>query len=183
MVEMSELVIYFVAYLIGGVTLKLGDDLLDELDNPDAAWVPLAISGFCFGYLMSISEWDLVLFTAILIGVILGGKVNKPQFLVGFFVIAVVLIVLGLPIVTDVLEWFTLLFMLFIAASLDEYGNDWIDRGLSPRAAIFFQYRFALKVTALFLVVPWPEFLLTALGLWVFDSGYELTGWAIRMNQ
>ncbi len=178
---MLEWMIYFLAYLSAGFTLKLGDDLLDELDRPHLAWYPLALSGFLFGFLMTVSEWDLVLLISILIAVIASGKVNKPQFIVGFILIFVTIAILGgIPISADWLSWLTLLIILFLAAVLDEKGNDWADQERSPNAYRIFKYRFTLKLVALFLVIPWPMFLASAIGLWVFDIGYELSGWVVR---
>jgi hypothetical protein len=173
---MFEWVFYFLAYLCAGFTLKQGDDLLDEMERPTFAWLPLAASGILFGYLMTQTEWDLALLAAIVIGVLLSGKVNRPQFTVGFFFIALMMLVRGVPAVTDWLAWSALLFMLFMASVLDEKGNDWTDEEISPIAFKFFQYRFTLKISVLLLTIPWPQFLAAAVGLWMFDLGYELAG-------
>ncbi len=180
---MLQWLIYFSAYFNAGFTLKLGDDLLDELDQPNAAWVPLALAGLLFGYLMTVSEWDLVLLTSIVIGVLVSGKVNRPQFIVGFVLIFSTLLIIGVPAITRWLDWLTVLIILFLAAVLDEKGNDWADRERSPVAYKLFEYRFVLKLVVLGLVIPWPMFLPTAIGLWVFDLGYEFAGWIVRRNQ
>ena len=179
---MLEWVVYFLAYVFAGFTLKLGDDLLDEHNKENWAWFPFAVSGLLFGFLMSLSEWDLVLFTAMIVGVIFSGKVNKPQFLIGFGLIITVVFIQGIPDVTDWLEWLTILCILFFAAVLDEKGNDWVDANLTPRAAQFFAYRFSLKCSVLFISVIWPLFFPSAIGLWVFDSGYETAGWISRQQ-
>ncbi len=180
---MLEWVFYFLAYLCAGFTLKLGDDLLDQMEQPRFAWLPLAASGILFGYLMTQTEWDLVLLAAIVIGVLLSGKVNRPQFVVGFFFIALIMLVRGVPVITDWLDWSALLIMLFLASVLDERGVDWMHEETSPRAFKFFKYRFALKLSVLLLTIPWPQFLAAAVGLWMFDLGYELAGWIIRHQQ
>ncbi len=180
---MLEWVFYFVVYLCAGFTLKLGDDFLDEMERPTFAWLPLAVSGILFGYLMTQTEWDLALLAAIVIGVLLSGKVNRPQFAVGFFFIALIMLMRGIPTVTDWLAWSSILFMLFMASMLDEKGNDWTDEEISPMAFKFFQYRFALKLSVLLLTIPWPQFLAAAVGLWMFDLGYELAGWVTRYRQ
>ena len=177
---MLEWVMYFSAYFLAGLFLKLGDDLLDELDNPQYAWFPLSFAGLLFGILMTMSEWDLVLLTSIVIGVLVSGKVNRPQFIVGFILIFTMLLVIGFPIISSWLDWFALLFALFLAAVLDEKGNDWADKDVSPRAYKLFKYRFVLKISALCLVLPWPMFLPAAIGLWIFDLGYEFVGWVIK---
>jgi len=180
---MLQWVMYFSAYSFAGFALKLGDDLLDELDRPSAAWIPLALAGLLFGLLMTISEWDLVLLTSIVIGVLVSGKVNHPQFIVGFVLIFSTLLVLGIPAITRWLDWLTVLIILFLAAVLDEKGNDWADKERSPVAYKLFEYRFVLKLVVLGLVIPWPMFLPTAVGLWVFDLGYEFAGRIVKRNQ
>ncbi len=179
---MVEIALQLIAYLLAGLTLKLGDDLLDELDRPSLAWYPLAIAGVLFGILMAINEWNLVLLTAIVAGVLLSGKVNRRQFTVGFVLIAVVLLLFGIPVVTDPLGWLAMLFMLFMASVLDEKGNDWVERAANPKIALFFKYRFTLKITAILLVIPWVGFLIAAIGIWAFDLGYELIGWLIQRS-
>jgi hypothetical protein len=178
--EMTEWVVYFSAYFLAGLLLKAGDDLLDELDRPNLSWGPLALSGLLFGFIMTVSEWDLALMTSIIIGVLASGKVNRPQFIVGFVLIVVVVIVLGLPPISQMLDWLTLVVMMFLAAVLDERGNDWTDQQASPRAYSFFKFRFTLKISVLLLSIPWPLLLPTAVGLWFFDLGYELAAWTVR---
>ncbi|MHA1638507.1 MAG: hypothetical protein ACTSUO_02200 [Candidatus Thorarchaeota archaeon] len=171
---MVDWILYFLAYCLAGLTLKLGDDLLDKSNHPEHAWLPFLVSGLLFGFLMTVSEWDLVLFTAIIIGVLFSGKVNRKEFIIGFVAIVVVVAIIGLPEITDFLDWSTILIMLFMAAVLDEKGNDWSDKEASPTAARFFEYRFTLKVVALLLAIPWPLLLPTAIALWIFDAGYEI---------
>ena len=177
---MIQWVVYLFAYLAAGMSLKLGDDLLDELNYPSLAWFPLGASGVLFGLLMVQSEWDLVLLTAIVVGVLLSGKVNRREFIIGFAAMGIILVVIGIPEITGILDWLALLIMLFMASVLDEKGNDWTDESVSPRASKFFKYRFTLKVSALLLAIPWSGFFPVAIGLWVFDAGYEASAWLTR---
>ena len=177
---MIEWVAYFLAYFLAGLSLKAGDDLLDDLEKPNLAWIPLTVSGLLFGLLMTVSEYDLALLVSIIIGVLVSGKVNRLQYSIGFILIFLVIAILGLPFVNSWLEWAALVAMMFLAAVLDEKGNDWADHDKSPRAYKFFQFRFTMKVTVVLLVVLWPSLLPTAVGLWIFDTGYELMGWFTR---
>lgn len=179
---MIEWVAYFSAYLFAGLTLKIGDDLLDELDKPDRSWIPLALAGIFFGFIMTISEWDLALMTSIIIGVIVSGKVNRIQFVVGFVLIFVVVMLFGIPAVSSWLDWLTLVTMMFLAAVLDERGNDWADQEVSPRAYQFFEYRFTMKISVILISLIWPLLFPAAVGLWFFDIGYEIAGWMVRRN-
>ena len=129
---MIQWAVYLFAYMMAGMSLKLGDDLLDEFDYPSLAWFPLGASGILFGLLMVQSEWDLVLLSAIVIGVLLSGKVNRKEFIVGFAAIGIILLLVGIPEIIRILDWLTLLFCLFMASVLDERGNDWTDENISP---------------------------------------------------
>jgi len=173
-------VAYFSAYLLAGFTLKIGDDFLDELDKPNLSWIPLALAGVLFGFIMTISEWDLALITSIIIGVLLSGKVNRLQFVVGFILIFSVGILIGFPPISSWLDWLTLVIMMFLAAVLDERGTEWVDQKISPRAYKFFEYRFTLKVSVILISLVWPLLLTAAIGLWFFDLGYEIAGWLFK---
>ncbi len=179
---MLEWVAYFSAYLLVGLTLKIGDDLLDELDKPDLSWVPLALAGVLFGFIMTVSEWDLALMTSIVIGVIASGKVNRLQFVVGFVLIFAVVLLVGIPVISSWLDWLTLVIMMFLAAVLDERGNEWADQEVSPKAYKFFEYRFTMKVSVILISLIWPLLFPAAVGLWFFDLGYEIAGWLVRRN-
>ena len=179
---MIEWVAYFSAYLLAGLTLKIGDDLLDELDRPDLSWVPLALAGILFGLIMTVSEWDLALMMSIIIGVVVSGKVNRKQFVVGFVLIFAVVILVGIPPISSWLDWLTLVIMMFLAAVLDERGNEWTDQEISPRAYKFFEYRFTMKVSVILISLIWPLLLPAAIGLWFFDFGYETAGWIVKRN-
>ncbi|TFG34187.1 hypothetical protein EU527_04485 [Candidatus Thorarchaeota archaeon] len=180
---MIEWIGYFVAYFLAGFTLKMGDDLLDVFKRPSLAWIPLAVSGLLFGLIMTITEYDLALLVSIIIGVVVSGKVNRPQFSVGFVSIFGIIILFGLPTITAWLDWLALVVMMFLSAVLDEKGNDWANPEISPRAYQFFQYRFTMKVSVLLLSIPWPLLLPAAIGLWFFDTGYEIMEWSGRQLQ
>jgi hypothetical protein len=179
---MIEWVAYFSVYLLAGLTLKIGDDLLDELERPDLSWVPLALAGILFGLLMTVSEWDLALLTSIVIGVLVSGKVNRLQFVVGFVLIFAVVILVGLPPISNWLDWLTVVIMMFLAAVLDERGNDWADQEVSPIAYKFFDYRFTMKVSVILISLVWPLLFPAAVGLWFFDLGYEIAGRIAKRN-
>lgn len=178
---MIEWVVYFSAYLLAGLTLKIGDDLLDELDRPDLSWIPLALAGVLFGFIMTVSEWDLALMTSIIIGVLVSGKVNRLQFVVGFVLIFSVVLIVGLPPISW-LDWLTLVIMMFFAAVLDERGIDWANQEIFPKVYKFFEYRFTLKISVILISIPWPPLFPAAVGLWFFDLGYEIAGWIVRKS-
>ncbi len=171
---MIETVVLLLFYSIAGFTLKLGDDLLDELDRSRLSWIPLSASGILFGVIAVSSEWGLALITAVVLGVTLSGKVNRPQFGVGFVLIAAVLLVSDIPLPTDWLRWTALVSTLLFAAAIDEKGNDWADSARHSIPAVLFVHRFTLKTSVILISFILPEFALTAIGLWLFDLGYEV---------
>ncbi len=176
-------VVYTLTYLVAGLTLKTGDDVLDELDMPWLAWTPLVLSGLMFGLIMTVSQWDFALMTAIVIGVTLAGKVNRVEFAGGFIALVAVLVFVGPPTVTDLGGWVTLVIVLLIAAAADEAAGNWTEgRGTSPLTWLL-EHRFVLKACALSVIPIWPQFLPAGLGLWVFDAGYEMAGTLVKRAQ
>lgn len=174
MIEVDTMLVLLLIYSLAGFSLKLGDDLLDELDRGSLSWIPLSASGILFGIIAVTSEWGLALIAAIVIGVTLSGKVNRPQFGVGFVLIAAVLFVSGVPLPSDLLRWLALVSAMVLAAAIDERGNNWADNARPSILAAFFAHRFMLKVSVIIISFIIVEFALTAIGLWLFDLGYEV---------
>ena len=169
-----ETAVLLLVYTLAGFALKLGDDLLDELDRSDLSWVPLSAAGILFGIIAVTSEWGLALIAAVVLGVSLSGKVNRPQFGVGFVLIAAFLLVMGIPLPSDWLRWVALVSVMVLAAAIDEKGNNWADNAESSILAAFFAHRFMLKISVVIISFIIIEFALTAIGLWLFDLGYEV---------
>ncbi|MFW9846451.1 MAG: hypothetical protein ACFFD6_06875, partial [Candidatus Thorarchaeota archaeon] len=69
---------------------------------------------------------------------------------------------------------------LLVAAIIDEVGNDRVEKSEKRFLSHFFAYRFTLKVTVLLISLIIPDFITRAVGLWVFDFGYENMGVVIR---
>ncbi len=179
---LGDLLTYYLLYFVAGASLKLGDDLLDEFDRPRQSWIPLTISGVTFGLLMTNSEWDLALFSSMILGVIVTRKVNRPQFLSGFVSIGLILYVVGVPSITNPWIWILTLFVVSISAAVDETGNDWFENKDRKCVRLFFQYRLSMKFAVLILGLVIPAFMPTAIGLWIFDLGYELVGQGARRH-
>lgn len=171
---MIDVIIHFLLYLVAGLTLKVGDDLLDESNRPRTAWVPLGVAGLAFGIIMTLSEWDLILMSAIILAVVISGKVNRMQYIVGFVMIGLVILIFGLPAIANPIALAITLIIIVVAGFADEKGNDWSDsKGRrNGIASWFFENRFTLKITVLLLVIPYHQFIFAAMGLWVFDIGY-----------
>ncbi len=176
--------IYLGLYFLSGLNLKIGDDLLDVMHRPRHAWIPLILTGLSAGILLSNSQWDAALLTAIMMGVLITGKIDRPQFGAIFVISPLLMFLIGVPVITDLLQWCAIIVALLLFGAIDEKGNDWADRGARSRVGWFFAHRFTMKTFALLLGIILPEFLPTAIGMWVFDMGYETSRMFVnsRMN-
>ncbi len=172
---MADIVIQFVLYFLAGASLKAGDDLLDELERPTLSWMPLGIAGVAFGIISTLSEWDMSLIVSILIAVVVAGKVNRPQFIIGFVLMAGVVLICGIPPISSMSTVLIIVGCLVIAGALDEYGDAWTEKRMTQNPVTwFFRFRFTMKCAVLLLVIPFPQFIFTAIGLWIFDIGYNI---------
>ncbi|MEM2142950.1 MAG: hypothetical protein QXS20_06045 [Candidatus Thorarchaeota archaeon] len=162
-------------YTLAGFCLKSGDDLLDEMHRYRLSCVPLSASGLFLGLVSTSSEYDLALVSSILVGVTISGKVDRPQFLVGFMTLGLTLLLYGLPpLPTPVYWWGLLVLLLVVLMAADERLHEHAASVPNRLLSVVFRYRFVAKIGVLLPVFIIPPILPTALGLWCFDTGYEL---------
>jgi hypothetical protein len=90
------------------------------------------------------------------------------------------LLLVGVPVISNGIGRLILLLTLLLAAIIDERGNDWADSGERAVLSYFFYYRFTMKMAVILLSIIWPPFFGAAVGLWMFDVGYELAGLGVR---
>ncbi|RLF58743.1 MAG: hypothetical protein DRN25_04855, partial [Thermoplasmata archaeon] len=166
---------FLLSYSILGAGLKYIDVAFDE--KTVNMKVALAISpfiGILWVYTMIINGASAAILSAIILGVLIRGKIDNPAHLLGLFTILFVILISGLKI--------PLLLLVFLTASayMDEVGNDIIDRKeINSRfVGVFLKYffgkRWLLKVAVLYLVLLglFPMYLLVALIF--FDESYLL---------
>jgi len=117
---------------------------------------------------------------AVMLGVLLSGKIDNVGHIAGFAIIVALLFVGGV----DVKLWS--LAVLTVAAVADEVGNDYIDRknhmdewtgGAGRAVKYLFDFRCMMKIAVLALVVlgrlPWYAFVAFLL----FDVAYSAVGY------
>lgn len=167
---------FFLAYSILGAGIKYIDDAFDK-NTFRKNWA-LAITPFLslLGvYAMIIDPVSATILLAILFGVLLKGKIDNIAFVIGFILVMIPVILVGVE--------FLILPLVLLAASavLDEVGNDFIDskkgqldqNKLSNKFVIyFFDHRWIMKIAIIYLViiglVPFYFFIAMAL----FDYAY-----------
>lgn len=166
---------FFVAFAVLGAGLKYIDDAFDEkIFNKKIAYVIAPFLGILWAYTMIIDAVAATILLAILLGVLLKGKIDNIAHMIGLVVIIGIIVVAGVELL------FVPLVILAAAALLDEVGNDFVDKSRLlaggkrwQRCVIgFFDQRWVAKVAILGLVVvsvlPWFFFV----AMLLFDGAY-----------
>jgi hypothetical protein len=166
-----------VAFAVLGAGLKYIDDAFDEkIFNKKIAYVVAPILGMLWAYTMFINVVSATILLAILLGVLLKGKIDNYAHFMGMVVVIAGAIVLGVQLLLIPLVILTL------AALFDEVGNDFIDKRhyipgnnvLKKSVGYFFDQRWLTKVVILGLaftkVIPFYFFL----AMLFFDGAYIL---------
>ena len=161
------------SYFLSGFFMKLSDDEYDEKSNKTMAIFLGIICGLFTAFACSIDLDAACIFIAILIGNILALKVDGIHHIATMASFLIAFIIFGLPSFTF-LSIITIIICM-IGAIIDEIGND--NEKIYAKSKFleyFFDYRFALKVVILLLV------LIGLLNIWsfiyflCFEIAYEI---------
>ena len=161
------------SYFFSGFFMKLSDDEYDEKSNKAMAIVLGIVCGLFTAYACSIDLDAACIFIAILIGNILAFKVDGIHHIATMASFIIAFLFLGLQSFTY-LSIITIIICM-IGAIIDEIGND--NEKIYSKSKFleyFFDYRFALKVVILLLV------LIGLLNIWsfiyflCFEIAYEI---------
>jgi len=147
------------SYILSGFFMKLSDDEYDEKSNKPIAIALGIVCGLFTALACSIDLDAACIFIAILIGNILAMKVDGIHHIATMASFIIALLLLGIPSFTF-LSIVTIVICM-IGAIIDELGND--NEKIYAKSKFleyFFDYRFALKVVILLLVLigllnPW----------------------------
>jgi len=166
---------FFIAFAILGAGLKYIDDAFDEkVFSKKIAYAISPLLGILWAYTMIIDSFAATILLAILLGVLLKGKIDNIAHVIGLIVIIAIVVVAGVQLL------FIPLIILAAAALLDEVGNDLADKSSFlaggkrwQRFVIgFFDQRWVAKVAILGLVMvsllPWFFFV----AMLLFDGAY-----------
>ena len=161
------------SYFFSGFFMKLSDDEFDEKSNKAIAIVLGIVCGLFTAYACSIDLDAACIFIAILVGNILALKVDGIHHIATMASFIIAFLFLGLQSFTY-LSIITIIICM-IGAIIDEIGND--NEKIYSKSKFleyFFDYRFALKVVILLLV------LIGLLNIWsfiyflCFEIAYEI---------
>ncbi len=177
---------FLAAYPILGAGLKYIDEAFDEqIFNKKIAYLIAPLLGILWAYAMIIDAASATILLAILLGVLLKGKIDNYAHLAGLAII------LGIVVLAGIQLLFLPLIILTLGALFDEVGNDMIEKKrflesknrLQQFIGHFFDQRWLTKVVILALAVIGliPFFFFAA--MFFFDSAYLGVRWYSQVRQ
>ncbi|MBU1197986.1 hypothetical protein KJ765_05775 [Candidatus Micrarchaeota archaeon] len=172
--------IFVLAYAFLGGGIKYIDQVFDEkIFNRKAAFILSILAGLIMGYLIAMDPPSATIFIAIVLGVAITKKIDNIAFYLG------VLLVLAAPLFfrlsqtgTIALDMFSI-FFLTVAALIDEWGNDEVDRWNRVNGVVkkFFYYRFTMKIMMAALVLTGTFEMIYLIAFLAFDGAYGFVDW------
>ena len=150
-----------------GITLKLADYLGEKGLNP-LALATAVLSGVLFGLLGRMGSEESSYALGIIVGVALGGKINRPNLLAGLVTVAATCVILGVA--------FHILWLVVFVTALSLFDEAGHDRLASRTGAVglLFRYRPSLKLGTLALAAAGLVSSTVAVGFLCFDLSYEV---------
>lgn len=159
------------AFAVGGVSLKLAD-FYGERESSAASYIYASVSAVALGLLISHSPISSSIILGIAFGVVLSGKVNRPNLIFGLALTLLTALIFSfkLPVL-----W--LLLTVAFSSFIDEFTHD----RLSKRFFFAnFLLRPFLKLAILFITALSLISLVYAVGFFCFDLSYDTTSWLIE---
>ena len=169
------------AYPILGAGIKYIDAAFDEKTfNKKIAYFVAPLLGILWAYTMMISPISATILLAVLIGVVVKGKIDNYAHLAGLVVILPIIFLTGIELM--------ILPLIFLASAalLDEVGNDIIDNNKKylnnnkiwqKFVVYFFDHRWLMKIAILGIaiigIIPFYFFL----AMLMFDYSYLMVRW------
>ena len=174
----NNMYFFLLSYVILGMGIKYIDAAFDEeICDKKIALIVSPFLGALWAYTMVINEVSATILLAVLLGVLIKGKVDNPGHLMGL------LTILGVVVITGINFLLFPLIFLTAAAILDEVGNDFI--GYSRKYFLknkfghnfllyFFGRRHLMKIAIFYIAMLsiFPLYFLIAFIL--FDEGYGI---------
>jgi len=168
---------FLASYPILGAGLKYIDEAFDEHRfNIKIAYILAPILGVLWAYSMVVNAVSATILLAILLGVILKGKIDNLAHVAGLGVIFTIVFLAGINLLVIPLIVFTL------AALFDEVGNDYIEKHsylnsssiFKKIAGYFFDQRWLTKVAVLAIAIIGIIPLYFFVAMLFFDGAYLL---------
>ncbi|MDO8647833.1 MAG: hypothetical protein Q7R70_05485 [Candidatus Diapherotrites archaeon] len=168
---------FIALFALLGFLIKFIDDAFDEgVFNKKVAVVLAPIAGILWALAMMATPISATILAAIMIGVLISGKLDNLAFWVVGVSIVAVLFFFGIP------EFLLIpLVVLVIAAFLDELGNDFFDKlgiedAVHPIIYYFFYYRLTLKLVLAYFVFFQGFSIIYLIALLAFSAAYYALG-------
>lgn len=184
------MIMYFflLSFLILGGGIKYIDAAYDDKTfNKKLALAIAPVLGILWAYTMLINEVAATILFAVLLGVLLKGKIDNRAHLVGLLIIFGVIFLMGVELL------FLPLIFLAAAALLDEVGNDVVDYNkkylksknklLHKFLIYFFDQRWLLKIAVLCIALVGIIPLYFFLAILLFDYAYLIVHWYSQSRQ
>ena len=147
--------------------MKLADHLGERRQSPQA-YVYAIFSGALLGTLIYLGVEESSYVLGIVLGVALGGKINRPNLLAGLLTVAMSALIFGLA-----LPHLWLLAVVAALSFLDEVGHDRL-ASRTGLVGLLFRYRVGLKVGTILLAISGLVLVTTAVGFLCFDLSYDV---------
>jgi hypothetical protein len=144
-----------VSYFLLGASIKYIDDAFDEKTFPRTVALILApVTAIYWGYIMALSPISALILTAVIIGVVVKGKIDNIAFIMGVLCVYVAFFFLSSSPLDFIFIYPIALISISIAGILDEVGNDFVDKNniyhtvkhFGKYIHLFFEYRFVMKI-------------------------------------
>lgn len=141
-----------------GAAVKFIDDAFDENTFPQAIAFTLSpLTAIFWAYIMILHPASAMLLTAIIIGVIIKGKIDNLAFIVAVLCVYTAYFFMDPVAFSFVLLLPIPLILITIAGIFDEIGNDWVDsknvyhsyKPFGKYIHLFFEFRFVMKIVVL----------------------------------
>jgi len=164
---MIDPLMVIIIYVLAGFTLKL-TDFYGEHRTGYLPYLITLLSASLFTLLISESEYSSAIAIGIIVGVLLSGKINRPNLIFGLLLIISLSLLLGFVIPNQIV------FLISVFAFIDEVFHEKF-KNRSKILRTFFQFRPVLKISiALFFLLKWLP-LTHLIGFFCFDLSYDLT--------
>ncbi len=174
--EFTQVIFYIFSFAIFGGGVKFIDDAFDEKTFSKNISLLLApLLGIFWAYTMSLSAPAATILAAIVLGVLIKGKIDNIAHKIGVICILTIVFFSG---------YFNFLIIPLIVITffgvVDEVGNDWVDENniyakflpTSKFVHLFFEYRFAMKLAVLFFAIIGDYSLIYFFAFLAFDVAY-----------
>ena len=184
------MIMYFflLSFLILGGGIKYIDAAYDDKTfNKKLALAIAPVLGILWAYTMLINEVAATILFAVLLGVLLKGKIDNRAHLAGLLIIFGVILLRGVELL------FLPLIFLAATALLDEVGNDVVDYNkkylksknklLHKFLIYFFDQRWLLKIAILCIALIGIIPLYFFLAILLFDYAYLIVRWYSKSRQ